>query len=283
MTRPDAAAGEDGFTLIELLVAMTLSIIVLFATLQALDLFSQNAARQTKVTFANDRARASIDNLVDDLRGASTIRRAQAADLVYSAATITGGTTGVTGTTGQRTVRLCVAGVTLYRSESTTATTPTATCGTAETGWTQGAVATLPAATTTAFTYDGAASSAAPATVRTVGLTFDVDATAAGKTARSTLRAGSTLRRTSGQLAIGGGGGNPLPVTCNSSGALISLDAAATSGLSIAGVTYTSSTGAALGAGLGSVQLPKGLTNVVATITDTAGISTVIQKLITCG
>lgn len=63
------ARQEDGFTLVELLVAMSISLIVLFATLQSLDLFSSNAASQTRVTDANDQARMTMDRIVRDLAG----------------------------------------------------------------------------------------------------------------------------------------------------------------------------------------------------------------------
>ncbi len=264
--------GEDGFTLIELLVAMTLSLIVLLATLGSLDRFSSSAAQQGRATDANDRARATMDRVVDDLRGAATIRVANPTEIVYSVAE----------TTGTRTERLCVTATSiLYRSSSTTSTTPGTACGTAGAGWTQGAVATLPAATTTAFSYDGAASSATPALVRAVGLTFNIDAGGGRTTASSTLRASATVRRSAGQLPITG---SDLDASCNSSGALLTLNLRASSGLGILGVRYASSGGVSLGVGSGTtpVQIPTGITNVIATITDAAGVTNTIQKTIEC-
>lgn len=263
---------EDGFTLIELLVAMTLSLIVLFATLQSLDLFTANAAQQSRATDANDRARATMDRVVDDLRGAGIIRVASPTEIVYSVAE----------TTGTRTERLCIAASSiLYRSTSTVSTTPGTVCGTVGAGWTQGAVATLPATTTTAFTYDGASSSAAPALVRTVGLTFNIDAGGGRTTASSTLRASATVRRSAGQLPITE---SDLDASCNASGALLTLNLGTSSGLGILGVKYASSGGVSLGVGSGTtpVQIPTGITNVIATITDAAGVTNTIQKSIEC-
>lgn len=265
-------AREDGFTLIELLVAMTLGLIVLFATLQTLDFFGSSAAQQTRATAANERARATIDRVVDDLRGAATIRTANATDLVYS----------VTEITGTRTERLCVAATSvLYGSTSATSTTPGTACGAVGSGWTQGVIATLPATTSTAFTYDGAASSATPALVRSVGLTFNLDASGGGRTQSSTLRSSATVRRSAGQLPINN---SDVRAACNAGGALLSLDVGASTGLSALGVTYATSGGISLGVGsaTSAVQIPEGITDIVATITDAAGVTNTIQKTVEC-
>ncbi|MCW3011944.1 MAG: hypothetical protein JWO90_2348 [Solirubrobacterales bacterium] len=266
------AANEDGFTLIELLVAMVLSLIVLFAVLTAFDVFSSNAAQQTHATAANERARATMDRTVDDLRHAATIRTASPTDLVYS----------VTEATGTRTQRLCVgADAVLYSSTSTSATTTGTACGTTESGWTQGKVADLPAGTTTAFTFDGAATSATPATVRSVGITLDVDAGRGGRTASSTLRASATVRRSAGQLAVGDG---DIRADCNTSGALLTLDVAGIGAAGPLNVTYTSTGGVQLGVGNGDspVQISAGITGVLATITDAAGVTNTVQKVVEC-
>ncbi len=264
-------SSEAGFTLVELLVGMALSLIVLFAVLNSLDVFNRDAAQQTRATDANERARATMDRVVDDLRGAARIRTAAAGDLVYSVPT----------TTGTRSERVCVAASRLYRATSTSSTVATTPCGVASAGWTQGAVARVPAATTTAFSYDGAASAATPAKVRTVGLTFTIDASGAGRTASSTLRASGTLRRAAGQLPIGDG---DVTAECNAGGALLTLDAAAVGGLGLLGVTYTATGGVALTPPTATtpVQLPKGVTQVVATITDAAGVTTTLQKPVEC-
>lgn len=273
MTTPGPAhAREEGFTLVELLVVMVLTTLVGLASLQAFDVFASTTARQTRVTAANDRARTIMDRTVDDLRGAATIRTATATDLVYS----------VVRTAGTRSQRLCVAGDRgLYSSTSTTANAPGAACGSVDTGWTQGRIATLPASASGPFTYDGAASSPTPATVRDVGLTIQVQANVGGRSSVSTLRSSATIRRAAGTLALDDG---DVRATCNSSGALLGLAAAASGGSGPLGVTYRTSSGVVLGSGTSAtpVQIPKGVTNVVATVTDAAGVTTTLQAVVEC-
>ena len=86
--------------------------IVLFATLTTLDTFSSNAARQTRVTDANDQVRAAMDRVVADLRQAATIEVAGANDLVYTV---------IDSATQTRRERICLdASSTLWRSSVTT-------------------------------------------------------------------------------------------------------------------------------------------------------------------
>lgn len=264
---------DDGFTVVELLVAMTLTVVVLLAVLTSLDLFTKSAGGQTRATDANAQVRAAMDRAVNDLRGAAVIRSAQATDLVYS----------VTETTGTRTERLCLSsGLLLYRATSTTTTTATSACGSPDTGWTVARLSTLPASTASGFTYDGASSSNSPATVRTVGLTFSAVASGNGLSSTSTLRASATLRRAAGTLALTS---DAITPTCNGSGALLSLDAATTSGLGVLNVTYKTSAGVVLGStsGASTLQIATGITALVATVTDAAGNSTTLQKTVECG
>lgn len=275
-----AVRNEDGFTLVELLVVMAITIPVLLAILMSLDAFTSSSAQQNRQVDANDTARRTIDRTVDALRNASTVRRAAATDLVFSTAL----------PTGQRTTRLCVApgadaedpGL-LYQSFSTTSTNPAGACGSAEAGWTQALVARVPAATNrTAFTYDGATSSATPATVRSVGLTFHLDSTGAGKTQSTTISASATVRRTAGSYPFTP---EDLHATCNANGALLSLDLTAagtnTAGL---GVTYTTSAGVVLGSGPASspVQIPRGVNQILVRVTDAAGVTSLLKKRVEC-
>jgi prepilin-type N-terminal cleavage/methylation domain-containing protein len=265
-------AGQAGFTVVELMVAMTLSLVVLLAVLQTLDVFTKSAGGQSRATDANDQVRRAMDRVVNDLRGAAVIRTAAATDLVYSVAE----------TTGTRTERLCLSGtLLLYRASSTTKTVPTSACGTPDAGWTLARVANLPATSATAFSYDGAASSATPATVKSVGLTLSLSAAGNGLTSTSTLRASATLRRAAGTLPLTGDAVVPV---CNQSGALLTLDAAATGGLGALNVTYRTAAGVLLGSATGSssVQISTGVTALVATITDAAGVSTTVQKTVEC-
>ncbi|HEX4363817.1 MAG TPA: prepilin-type N-terminal cleavage/methylation domain-containing protein [Solirubrobacteraceae bacterium] len=260
-------AHEDGFSLVELLVAMTIGMIVLFAALQSLDLFSSNAAQQSRATDANDQVRRTMDHTVDDLRGASVILRASANDLVYA----------VPITTGTRVQRVCVSAGNLYASQTTTTGTPVAPTAACSAG---GKVATLPSTSSTAFTYDGAASAANPALVKNVGITLGLDTSGGGHTGSSTLQA-SAARRSAASLPIPSGGG--FTATCNSNGALLDLSASLP-GTGPYTVTYADTGGISLGAPNGTkLQIPEGLTTVVATITDAAGLTNTVRKDVKCG
>ena len=264
-TVTDFRPGEEGFTLVELLVAMTLSLIVLFATLQSFDVFTSNASQQTRATDANDQVRRTMERVVNDLRGSSVILKAEAQDLVYR----------VPDKLGYRTERLCVASDYLYGSSNVTAAAaaaPTSLCNTAT------KLATLKSTTTTAFTYDGAASSATPALVKNVGLTIGLDASGGGRTATSTLRA-SAARRSASGLPITD---DDLDTVCNPAGAFLSLNADVPN-VGEMTVTYANDGGIAIGTPVtGGWQIPEGITNVVATVTDAAGVTKTIRKDVEC-
>jgi len=263
----DIRRGEDGFTLVELLTAISISLIVLLTTLQSLDLFTSNAAQQTRITDANDQVRMTMDRLTRDMRGAAAITRATPNDLVYT----------VRVTTGARTERLCVDAKTLRATSSIApmAATPAPAC-------TGTKLATLRSTTETPFTYDSTATPADPALVRNVGLSLSLDASGGGKPASSTLSA-SVARRSAGILNLTD---DDLGATCNNSGAL--LDVSATipnvgSGLKVTysadgGITYqTPITGG------NTYQIPRGITRVLARVTDSAGVTKTITKYVECG
>lgn len=261
--------GEDGFTLIELLVAMGLSIIVLLATLQSLDVFTSSAARQTKLTDANEQVRTTMDRTVRELRGASSILRATASDLVYT----------IPLTTGTRVQRLCVDTGTLYGTSTVTAGTavaPTAPCASGS------QLATLKSTASTAFTYDGASSVTTAlglSKIHNVGLTFSLDATSGGQAGSSTLTA-SAARRSAGTLPLTSG---DLNTNCNPNGtALLSLNASLPDYGPLT-VTYADSGGVSLGTPSGNtLTIPAGVTTVVATVTDALGVTNTITKDVEC-
>jgi prepilin-type N-terminal cleavage/methylation domain-containing protein len=262
----DPRSGEEGFTLVELLVAMTISLIVLLATLQSFDLFTSNAAHQTRVTDANDQVRRTMERVVNDMRGASVVVRAEAKDLVYR----------VPDKLGYRTERLCVASDYLYGTSTVTAAipaaAPTAQCNAGT------KLATLKSTTSTAFTYDGATTSATPALVKNVGLTFSLDAGGGGKSGSSTLKA-SAARRSSTGLPITD---DDLDTTCNALGAFLSLSADVPN-VGELSVTYENDGGIAIGTPVtGGWQIPEGITNVVARVTDAAGVTKTIRKGVEC-
>ncbi|MDP2710537.1 MAG: prepilin-type N-terminal cleavage/methylation domain-containing protein [Solirubrobacteraceae bacterium] len=265
----DTHRREDGFTLVELLVAISISLVVLLATLSSLDLFSSNAAHQTRVTDANEQVRTMVDRTVRDLRGASMILRAEAKDLAYA----------VPESGGARIERLCVTSDDLYGSSQFTTTTPltapTAACSSGT------KLANLRSTTNTAFTYDGASTSPTADTralVRNVGIIFSLEASSGGKTSSSTLQA-SAARRAAGALAVTD---DDLDVTCGSTGALLSLSADIPA-VGAVTVTYANDGGIAIGTPVtGGVLIPPGLTQIVATITDALGVTNTIRKDVEC-
>ncbi|MBA3748258.1 MAG: prepilin-type N-terminal cleavage/methylation domain-containing protein [Solirubrobacterales bacterium] len=268
-TCADIRHRDEGFTLVELLVGITVSMIVLLATLTSLDMFSSNAAQQTRITDANDQVRFVMDSTVTDLRGASVILNAGATDLAYSVPA---------SSTTSRVERLCVASDQLYGSSTVVTGAPTAPTAACSTGT---KIATLKTTANTAFTYDGASASATPALVKNVGLTFSLDASQAGRTAISTLRA-SAARRSAGTLPVGPG--DIVPV-CNASGALLTLSVSAADAASLGPltVTYATSGGVSLGTTTGtSLQIAAGITSVVATVTNALGATNTISKDVEC-
>ena len=271
MTTPaDIRHRDDGFTLVELLVGITISLIVLLATLTSLDAFSSNASHQTRVTDANGQVRQVMDRTVSDLRGASLILKAEERDLAYAVP--------VTSTT-TRVERLCVDSSELYGSASADDATPTAPTAACSAGT---KIATLKSTTGTAFTYDGATSAAIPGAVKNVGLTFGLTTTQAGKTAASTLRASAARRSGSEPLPVGG---DDVVPTCNAAGALLTLSVNATGAAALGPltVTYATTGGITIGTPVtGGIQIPEGITTVVATITDALGATNTIQKVIEC-
>lgn len=257
---------ESGFTLVEILVALGISLVVLLATLQTLDAFSWNAAHQTRVTDANEQVRATMDRTVRDLRGASVVVRADATDLVYA----------VPDSAGARVERLCVADGELYGSSDVTAAAPAAPAAACSDG---AKLATLRSAGGTAFTYDGASSTASPALVKNVGLTFSLDTSLGTRVGASTLRA-SAARRSAGTLPITDA---DLDTTCDGNQAMLSLSAALP-GVSGLTVTYASDGGIALGSASGTnpLTIPAGITKVVATVTDALGVTNTIERDVEC-
>lgn len=258
---------EDGFTLVELLTAITISLIVLFATLQSLDLFTSNAAQQTRVTDANDQVRMTMDRVTRDMRGAGAIRRAAATDLVYTVPVLRDGAERV------RVERLCVdaAGSELYGSSSieNAYAAPPSPC-------TGSRVATLRSTGDTAFTYDGASTSQTPALVRNVGLTFSLDASGGGRPGSSTLTA-SVTRRSAGTLY---GDDHDLDAECRpDGGALLHVGVQ-----DVLGVTYSVDGGISFQVGDSDNRLviPSGITNVLARVTDSLGVTRIIGREIDC-
>jgi prepilin-type N-terminal cleavage/methylation domain-containing protein len=262
--------GEDGFTLVELLVVIVISMVVIFATLQTLDGFSSNAARQTRLMDADDQTRLVMDRLVHDLRQASAVTRADASDLVYAVSD---------SPTVTRYARICIDGSGgLWSSQSTTSSSPGASCPTVATGWSGALLTTRTSANTTAnpiFTYDNAT----PSAVRSIGLNVSLDASSGGKVAASTLRASAFVRARVQRAPVVTP--TDIQTTCTSSGPLLNLAPLTNLLNGPLSISYTNQNGVPLGSG-NSLQLSNGISSVVATITNVVGLTTVVNKDLSC-
>ena len=262
---------EDGFTLAELLVAASLGIIVLFGILSVFDNFSSNAARQTRITDANDQVRRTMDRIVSDVRQAATIEVAGPNDLVYTVRD---------SATQTRRERICLdASGRMWRSSVTTASPPAPmSSGTACPSSGAAQVTSLRSANSASnpmFTYDSATASS----VRSVGLTFAIDAGNRGRTDVSRLRASSFVRAKS-ETALPVGPGD-INTTCSNSGVpTLTLSA----GVGPLNVSYTDINGSPLGAGAAgsAVVLSSGTTTVVANITSSSGALSQVLKTLAC-
>lgn len=268
MTRPSGQlpAREDGFTLVESLVVMAVAIVVLLATLQTLDAFSSNQARQSRVVDANDQARRTMDQIVREVRNASGILRAGPNDLVFASLDYPN---------TPRYDRVCLAASGgLYRERSTTTDDPGGSCPSTVAGWSGGKTTTMAStnsATAPLFRYDKPAA----ASVRSIGLTFSLDATSGGRPGGSTLRASAFLRRQVERPPVVAPG--DIQATCTPSGPLLNfglLTNLVNGPVSVVANGLVPSGGA--------LQLTNSVSSVVATITNAVGLTTVVTKDVKC-
>jgi prepilin-type N-terminal cleavage/methylation domain-containing protein len=256
---------EHGFTLVELLVAASISTIVLFATLKTLDTFVSTSARETRVTDANDQARQTMDRIVSDVRNGAGVLRAGPNDLVYS----------VKDQTGTRYQRYCLDSSKRLRGEqSTTTSDPGTSCPSTASGWTSAKLTTLASTNSAAnpmFRYDSGTALA----VRSIGVTFSLDASGGGRSGGSTLRGSAFLRRQSERAPVVTD--TDIQTTCTPSGPLVNF------GL-VSNLINGPVTVAVNGIGLGgaTAQLTNGVNFITATITNALGLTTVVNKDVKC-
>jgi hypothetical protein len=219
---------------------------------------------------ANDQARTTMERIVKDLRQASVVTRAGANDIVYLVNE---------SPTVARYTRICVdASGGLWSAQSTTTTDPGAPCPTVAAGWT-GAKLTTRASTNSVanpiFTYDSPTASA----VRSIGLTFKLDATSGGKIAGTTLRGSTFLRSRVFQAPVVTQ--DDIQATCTPSGPLLNFGLLTNLLNGPLSISYTNQNGVSLGSG-NNLQLVSGLTKVIATITNAVGLTTVVSKDVAC-
>ena len=264
---------ESGFTVVELLSAMALLLVVMVALLATLDGFSSNAARQTRVTDANDHVRKTMDRIVSDVRQAATIEVADPNDLVYTVRE---------SATDTRRERICLSSSgRLWRQSivtnnvAATAMSSGNACPTA--AGTTSALATLQSGNSAAnpmFSYDTNVTS----DVRSIGLTLSLNSGNVRRPFTSTLRA-STFVRAQGETAPAIDA-DDISATCNNAGQpTLTLN----SSVGPLNVSYTDVDGNALGntdAGTG-LQLA-GDGTVIANVTGSGGIVSQLVKVLDC-
>lgn len=264
---------EAGFTMIELMVTMVLGLLIAFAVLTTFENFTSNASRQTRVTDANNQVRNIMDRVVSDLRQAATVEVADPNDLVYTVAD---------SPSQVRRERICLdSSGYVWRASVRTAAPPVTpiSAGTACPTSGTGAVhitnlLSRNSVSNPIFRYDTATAT----NVRTVGMTFTLDAGNTGHNDTSTLRA-SAFRRAKAERAPTTSDSD-ITTTCGSAGPLLTLSAS----LGSASVTYATIDGTSLGtASAGtSLQLPATATSIVARITTAVGGVTEVQKDLAC-
>lgn len=276
MTKATQRSSEDsGFTLIELIVSMTIGIVVLLAVLQTFDVFTASAGEQQRSTDADAQARRAMALTVTDLRGAATLKVADPNNVTYTVSEANSVT---------RLIRLCLApdGFVYRYASTTTLTVPTACAS----GTRMTSLKALNDAASPLFRYDGASSSGTPERVRNVAINIRLDASTTQRKRRSSLQSSVVLRKAVGSLPVAP---EDILIDCTASGnasqpttSLVQLAAGVSQDLGPVTVTYATTTGVTLGGGLSAITLPPGVTQVVARITDAAGITTSITKTVGC-
>jgi hypothetical protein len=118
-----------------------------------------------------------------------------------------------------------------------------------------------------------------PSAVRSIGLTVSLDATSGAKAAVSTLRASAFLRTRAQRAPVVTPG--DIQTSCTSSGPLLNLSPLTNLLNGPLSITYANMTGIPLGSG-NNLQLANGVSRVVATITNLVGLTTIVNKDVSC-
>jgi prepilin-type N-terminal cleavage/methylation domain-containing protein len=287
--RPHRLAAEEGFSLIELLVAMTISVILLLATLGLLDAFSNGVAVNNRLSDAADTARREVATMVGVLRDAgspapvtgaqaTTVVQAGANDIVFLS-TSWPGESGI-GSTSNHVERYCLNTTTRtlwfdgLKAGTAGSATPGAACPSTASGWTSRAVMSnvLNTAGNPIFVYG----STNPA--RSVSINLSLESGTALKSRPLVLRSGSTLR---GALPPQLGATDVTMGACTGGKALLTLSAGA-GGATASGAKLSAPN--SVPAGEGQILVPATSTpaNVVLTITNLLGLQTLLTKSVSC-
>jgi Tfp pilus assembly protein PilW len=289
-SRPVGADGAAGFTMIELLITMTAGLLVVFATLGLFEAFNSGAARTHRLNDAQDRARQSVADVVSVLRDAGApppktgatplaVTRSNPNDLVFMSTAWPGESN--TGSSTTHVERYCLdTSGTLwfdgFKAGTTGTNTPGASCPSTSTGWVHKPAAQRLANNTAnpVFTYS------ATNPVRTVSINLRAEAGTAVASRPLALASSSALR---GALAPQVDAGNIAqdPGPCQGGKALLTLDLSA-GGASTNGATLSAA--GAIGAGPGKilVNATSVAANVAITVTNAAGLQTLLIKSVSC-
>lgn len=264
--RSHRLAAEDGFTLTELLVAMTISTVVLLATLGTLDAFNSGVAANNRLTDAADASRRQVATMVSGLREAGTVQLPPSApnDIVFQS-------------TSWKVGRYCVDTANrkvwfngLKAGTPGSATADQASCPSIPTGWTPPTLVAsnvLNSAANPLFLYG----STNP--VRSVSIRLLIDGGTALKPRTLVLRTGGAPR---GALAPQVSAGDIVPdlAPCPGGEVRLSVNLAALPGAAGAKISAPNS----IPAGPGQILVPATSTPVPVTITNVLGLSTTVTK-----
>lgn len=209
---------QDGFTLVELLVTITMAMVVFGATLNALDVFSNDSQGMTQRNVAQNQARLAMDTVIRQLRNIASpiakptlLERATPYDIVFQ----TVGTPSGGNLQGTERVRYCIPQDTPAGSPSTevmyaqtqtwtTATPPTNTMSTSacpdpSTSYKTAVIASgvtnrYRGAARPAFTFNGGTAPSDLTTIDTVGIDLFVNPTPSVPGAETELESSAYLR-----------------------------------------------------------------------------------------
>jgi type II secretory pathway pseudopilin PulG len=279
---------EDGFTLIELLVGMMISIVLLLATLGALDAFNSGVGVNNRLTDAADGARRDVASMVGVLRDAgapapttgaqaATILQAGANDIVFLS-TSWPGESGVGTANDVERYCLDIASRTLWfdglKAGTSGSATPGAACPSTAGGWTSRVVTrnVLNTVANPIFVYG----STNP--VRSVSINMSVESGTTLKSRPLLLRSGGTLR---GALPPQISVGDVVVGACQGGKALLTLNLAA-GGATSGGAKLSAPNAVPVGDGQILVPATGTPANVALTITNLLGLQTLLTKSVSC-
>jgi len=283
---PAALRDERGHTLIEVLVTLMLGLLITFSTLTVFEAFDRGVAANSRLTDAEDSSRRYVANMVRVLRDAgapspvsgnspTTVTRATANDLVFLSTSWPGES--ATGSSGTHVQRLCLDEATQtvwfdgLRFGTTGPADPGAACPSTATGWTHSAMARK--VDNTAALPIFRLGSTTP--VRSVGVQLRTDSGTAVSDRSLSLSSGGALRGALAPQVTASG----VTYECNSDGSgkpLLSLTAGTGLKLAAAG-------GLAVGPGQVLLNVAAHTTQTVTlTITNAAGLQTLVTKEVSC-